>query len=914
MIKIKSIQANRIYGVSKELLKDYWFDNDTTISTSLFEKFFKTSGAAVTKNDTTKDLINVKFDYPFVPNNNKDSDTTIDVDTVSTNELRNLFYTEGFDISSEGKTVHYVPLYRSTGKAKEGVEIFVRDSLAANCRKFLSMGLWERMPEHNAKIVELSAYMSMTTATAKDFIKIPLKNILIVNDVDMYFDKEVISVSVEPEYVETESVDFKLTEEIIHKYGLTFSKRFQKKNPEYKLIERKKSELLDRGIYDYARKFEEKKKCVVSDPKVQSIKTVLADGEGLIDSSIFPEYYTDSKGKRHNFEGFIYCRNHFFKACLFKGNIQEFFKDYYKDKYDTATITDMFGNDIPVKDIKVVTTSNAIKWLKLKELMGGTAAEQYQYYDNWLQQYDYEFQILKTAKKSKYGQYQRSSYQMNNSLPTKDREVLKRIAQTSIDYCNELKTSHEAFINHLRITADDYNINNLLIALDKQIPDFKESEFFRTEKNKLISKFKKYTLMNGKLLQEGDNLTLCSNPYELLLHCVGADFRALQTLKAHSDYIECSTTRFEYGEYLAAFRSPHNAPNNVLYFKNVQNDVFKKYFPDLGDNVIIVNSIDTDLQPRASGCDFDTDFAFVTNQPDIVELAAESYKHYPTIINDVQDEPSSYDMTMQAFSDMDNKISSGQSLIGGSSDLAQIVLSYYIDELQADEEGNKVYRNAAYEDIIVICSVLAQIGIDGAKKNFPINGTVELKRLRNSECLQDKPLPLFFAEMKNWKKQKRNKAQPWKSKYSNIIDIEDSDQAMQLQCPMDILREIIDSEVIDNRKRRVKYPKIFNVPKQKVRDIRRDQVEKVTNIMTAYDETIKAMDSSKEGYSEEVRAEFEKVLKRVKRLNIKQATMSYLIHYALSQCSFRNRLLAVLYAKDSKLFLSCFEPVKKVAA
>ena len=27
-------------------------------------------------------------------------------------------------------------------------------------------------------------------------------------------------------------------------------------------------------------------------------------------------------------EGFIYCRSHFFKSCLFRGNIQQFFEDY----------------------------------------------------------------------------------------------------------------------------------------------------------------------------------------------------------------------------------------------------------------------------------------------------------------------------------------------------------------------------------------------------------------------------------------------------------------------------------------------------------------------------------------------------------------------------------------------------------
>lgn len=44
------------------------------------------------------------------------------------------------------------------------------------------MGIYEKMPDKNAKIVELSAYSTLITATALDYIHIPLKNMLIVKD------------------------------------------------------------------------------------------------------------------------------------------------------------------------------------------------------------------------------------------------------------------------------------------------------------------------------------------------------------------------------------------------------------------------------------------------------------------------------------------------------------------------------------------------------------------------------------------------------------------------------------------------------------------------------------------------------------------------------------------------------------
>lgn len=43
----------------------------------------------------------------------------------------------------------------------------------------------------------------------------------------------------------------------------------------------------------------------------------LWDGMGLIDDSIFPD----------DMDGFIYCRSHFFKSCLFRGKHTTYLKN-----------------------------------------------------------------------------------------------------------------------------------------------------------------------------------------------------------------------------------------------------------------------------------------------------------------------------------------------------------------------------------------------------------------------------------------------------------------------------------------------------------------------------------------------------------------------------------------------------------
>ena len=45
-----------------------------------------------------------------------------------------------------------------------------------------AMGLCDLMTEEESRIVEMSAYSTMITATAIDYIHIPLKNILVVED------------------------------------------------------------------------------------------------------------------------------------------------------------------------------------------------------------------------------------------------------------------------------------------------------------------------------------------------------------------------------------------------------------------------------------------------------------------------------------------------------------------------------------------------------------------------------------------------------------------------------------------------------------------------------------------------------------------------------------------------------------
>ena len=468
------------------------------------------------------------------------------------------------------------------------------------------------------------------------------------------------------------------------------------------------------------------------------ISNILWDGMGIIDDSIFPD----------NMEGFIYCRSHFFKSCLFRGDIQGYFKDYYGEGYETAYETDMTGRKLKVTDIKVIITENSLKWIKFLELMSksGMIEDGFKYYSRIMKKDHEMFAIVKTAHNSKYDELQRSSFQMNNTLLTTDKAVLGEIAAPSIGYCNKLKTDDEAFLKYLEATGSSYSINNVLADLYRMNDEFRYMEWFKNKRKAKINELKDQRLKLGKLFQYGDNLTICGNPVAMLMAVTGRSYLKEECFVQAEDRIQCCTSRFPEGERLAGFRSPHNSPNNIVYLENVYPDKVRKYFPDLGDNVIIINGIGSDVQSRLNGQDLDTDSIYTTNQKNIVELARKAYAECPTIINDIKSGTNEYDKSMKSYSKMDSNISSAQYNIGSASNIAQLALSYWFDGGCKDK---------GLEDVFIICSVLAQVAIDSCKRNFEIKVGAELARIEKLPCMKHGPrYPVFYADVQRYSKRR----------------------------------------------------------------------------------------------------------------------------------------------------------------
>lgn len=714
--KIKNIQAASIWECNHGARDNLDMD-DAMLTNSLFLDFLEENGLNVWKESSTRDIICLCFDYGSRDYNEEKKhllshlekskkDTLLsegkraervakfeqllkDIEgkeecfvKLSRQELRKEYYVNGVDVTynthdKKGniigtETIHYKMLYRSPGKAKAGKCMFIREELHEKAQDFLRMGL--KLPEKNAPIVEIGAYQSLVTSTIVDKIKINPENILILKDVESYFNTKVISIETNKD---------------------------------------KECQAIERDNY--------------------KITSTLFDGQGLISSSIFPEWGN----------GYILLRQHFFKAACFCTNIQQYFKDYYGNEYETAQVKDMFDNLRYVKDIELITTDNACKWLKFDV--------EFDYWCNKVRENGSLFGIVKTAHPSKLGEVQKASYQMINSL---DLDLMDSITECTRDYVTALKESDETFLDYLRKNKTFSNDYEVLVALVKQDHDFLRCDYFRQRRTEIINSYLT-NVKSGKVINNADNLTLVGNPYAMLMYTAGLNPEDDPTLNVEDGCIQCYTERFDDGEYLAGFRSPYNSRNNLTYFHNRRTELMQKYF-SLGRNCIAVNCIKSDFEDRNNGSDFDSDSQYVTNQSQIVDCARRYLDEYPTIVNNIPKEKNHYPNTLEAFAVVDNKLGAAQMAIGESSNLAQLCLTYSFN-----------FTDDKYLKNVCILAVLAQCAIDNAKRAFDIDLTNEIRRIKKDMNLKGNGYPAFWSIIRpGFNKVKINK---------------------ELQCPMNYL-------------------------------------------------------------------------------------------------------------------------------
>lgn len=596
------------------------------------------------------------------------------------------------------------------------------------------------------------------------------------------------------------------------------------------------------------------------------------DGQALLDVSIFPDW-----GR-----GYILLRNHMTKCAAFKCRIQQFFKDYFADKYDNAVIYDMWGNEHYVRDIRMITTESAMKWIKFDI--------SYDYWCDKVNANHNQWGIVKTAHKSKLGNSQKMSYQMINCL---DIDKMDEVTKRSRDYIYALKTDDNVFRNYLERNKNFANDFEVLLALVDHNLDFWKCDYFYQRRKSIIESYvKKFRC--GKVIQEADNLVLVGNPYSMLLWSVGKDPNEEEIFEVESNCIQCYTPRFKDGEYLAGFRSPHNGRNNIVALHNIYNEVFDKYF-DLSEQCIAVNCLHTPIQDRLNGADFDSDCIYTTNELCIVDHAKYCYVNYPTIVNNIPKEKNHYDNIANDYAKVDCGLASSQLAIGESSNLAQIALTYTYN-----------FDDVKYDDAVCILSVIAQLAIDSAKRRFDVDIVNEIKRLKEELEIDKIGYPIFWRNIR-------------KGFDENRID-------NNLICPMNYL-----AELNLDRKEQIEANSLIPIQDLFIKHEftgKNSVSRKVESLIEEYALNLYENINDEDDFHILLREDFNELVEKIRTIYISKnyvGLMSWLInrtfemtpqairrHAGINKTIRNNKatLTKVLYESSPKTFLKCFKSAK----
>ncbi|MCR2050842.1 hypothetical protein NSB25_26795 [Acetatifactor muris] len=670
----------------------HWFKMENTVFRRIGNKIYSNDIVNVTFNKASKTVVkdengNVKH-KPRIKVGKKGRYSLEVVEELKTDkridELKDELY-PGFMLDGE----KYVQFMRSSGKARTGAILFIKEKLLDDFMSWARMDIdYEHIPGQ-VDIAGLKAAESLILSEIKDIAVIKSNEILLIPDV---------------------KVPCRIAK---GKASIT--------------------EIDQDGM------------AVTHDNEEEiTIYNDIFDGQSLLTH----EYFPDGKSM-------ILLRNRFFKSAAFCFDIQCWFRDN-----GITEIKQLNGFTLAnsVEDIKLITTPNSLKFMKQKDFISfEDAVEDLERatFEYWLHETEKDgciFGIVKNEYAS--GFIKGYNYQVDNSMPLSKDEV-RELLRYEFARIQKAKDDNNYFVNefiqkkaHKKSKGYEpqmYKFSDSVCELYKINPDIQHTKFFRDYKNNMLGTDYKNLLKQGRYkLENSDYCVVCSNPFEMIQHACG--IRQDNWVRIHEGR-EAYCKYFPHDRELVATRSPHIYSGNVICLHNTYHEWFDKYM-SLSDNIVVINSIGTDIMYRANGMDFDSDTLLVSSNKILVEKAHYCEENFPTPICMVQPYPKERYYCIEDFIDCDKEIANAK--IGEIVDLSQLLESYYFDIL-CDSDINEEKKKEVLLYLRNEISKLASISgceIDRAKREYPIDTNAELKRIRSYLAGHTKPENLLHGIIK----------------------------------------------------------------------------------------------------------------------------------------------------------------------
>lgn len=458
-------------------------------------------------------------------------------------------------------------------------------------------------------------------------------------------------------------------------------------------------------------------------PEMTKIVNSLWDGLSLIDKSAMGAYLN---------KGMILLRNRFFKSCCFNSNIQLWFKDNGITSVDQLNGTTLAKS---IDEIKLITTPSSIKYLKFGSLK------------KWMGVIEHTFGIVKYDKPTHFmdGKLVQTHYQLINSIQMSKAEV-NQLLQPTFELMSLIKRDPAVLRYWIKFNIEDKieitpvkSKTDVIYKMMSVNSDFCKTKLYYDFKTDFLKSFTK-ELKYGRVFVNGNYSTLCGNPIEMLMFAI-SKFNGTSIMEKHSVY----SRRFSFGKELLGSRSPHPAISNVLLVHNVHYSLIDKYMNPTNE-IVYVNSIGENILQQLAGCDFDSDSLLLTDNEVLINAAKRNEGKFKVSVCNVLGTKRKRNFTNKDKCDLDIKTSNN--LIGDIINLAQEITTDIWDRL---------YRGASFEDVFNLyletckLSILSGIEIDKAKKEFVIDSTKEISKIRTERKknqIDDKIVkPKFFAHI-----------------------------------------------------------------------------------------------------------------------------------------------------------------------
>ena len=729
---------------------------------------------------------------------------TYSSDNYTTKQLRHKLYTDGFNLSINGKIIHYKRYKRSSGASRLGKVLFIQEKYYDEMMKWSLCGI--DVKNRNLDLAGLESYVALSLSSIESTIKIKPNEILLIDDYESTFTDDCIVCK------------------------------------------------------------EEDGKLVTTEDKTE-ITNSIWDGQSLLDSSKFTGPYKN--------KSMLLLRNRFFKSNCINTNIKLYMKERFKENYNTAVINDIYGNAIRVKDIKLITTPNSVKYLKFND------------YNYWLDNL-IDFGIVKTDTPSheENGTMTRLNYQIVNTLDLFKQDIQELLKQ-EFHYFDLLKNNLFAIRHYLKIkqnsmyepcSTDDFIYG--MLSINNNISN---TEIFAKYKRKIIDSFAR-RLKECRILVNGTHATIFGNVYEMLTASTG-DFK--QILFGNEVYSPFFTEK-----QLFVARNPHITMGNVVIANNVNNDLLKKYF-HISNEIVIINSINNNILQSLNGCDFDGDSVQITDNELLINKSI-TMKVPTTLVKSVK---ILEEYTLENLANLD--IRTSRNYIG------EIVnLSQYLNSLFWHNRRNNLPTEDIYKDISILC-VLSGIEIDRAKRDVVINTQKELKNIRDKYNIT-KIRPYYFKV------------------FTNGYDYR------KMNAPTDILLDIVERESKKRSKRiskKTSFTNLFKNTNINMNNIDYDKVKLIITIIYNFTKETKQIYSSTKDKQEKYVLyiqEKERCMNLIKNIKITTDEIKYIINlYDRAQAEknkseeekilidIRRKLFTILYNYNKKQFMNIFKETKE---